>query len=204
MALPDDNYPTHERVAVKVHKQPYVRFDSNDYSIPHNRIRRTLTVLATPEQVRIADGDQIIASHERSFDRKQQIEDPSHIEALVAAKKKARQQRGIDRLHHAVPAVSKLLEGAAQRGHNLGSAVAALVRLLDNFGVQELAIAVNEALDADALHVAAVRQVLERRRQEAGQPPALPVELPDDPRVREVTVKPHDLKTYDDIEATNV
>jgi hypothetical protein len=39
-----------ERLAVKVGKTPYVRFDLNDYSVPHTHVRRTLTVLADPEQ----------------------------------------------------------------------------------------------------------------------------------------------------------
>jgi hypothetical protein len=60
LPLPDDNYPTHQRVEVKVGKQPYVRFDLNDYSVPHVRVRRTLTVLATPVTVRISSGPRFL------------------------------------------------------------------------------------------------------------------------------------------------
>jgi hypothetical protein len=35
----------HERVEVRVGKTPYVRFDLNDYSVPHTHVQRTLTVL---------------------------------------------------------------------------------------------------------------------------------------------------------------
>ena len=42
--------------AVKAGKTPYVRFDLNDYSIPHTHVRRPLTVLADPHEVRIVDG----------------------------------------------------------------------------------------------------------------------------------------------------
>ena len=38
-ALPDNPYPLIERVAVKAGKTPYVRFDLNDYSIPHTKVR---------------------------------------------------------------------------------------------------------------------------------------------------------------------
>src|SRR5438445_794344 len=37
LALPDNPYPLIERVAVKAGKTPYVRFDLNDYSIPHSK-----------------------------------------------------------------------------------------------------------------------------------------------------------------------
>jgi hypothetical protein len=35
LPLPDNPAPLLERVAVKVGKQPYVRFDLNDYLVPH-------------------------------------------------------------------------------------------------------------------------------------------------------------------------
>lgn len=203
LSVPDDAYPAHDRVEVKVGKQPYVRFDRNDYSVPHDRVRRVLTVLATPEVVRVVDGEEVVAEHVRSFDKGAQVEQPAHLEALVAFKREAREQRGMDRLHHAVPASAELLQGAARRGHNLGSAVAGLLRLLDTWGAEAVQTAVVEAVEADALHVAAVRQVLERRRQEAGEPPPIQVDLPDDPRVRDLHVKPHDLSTYDGLSGGN-
>jgi hypothetical protein len=47
LALPDNPYPLIERVAVKAGKTPYVRFDLNDYSIPHTKVQRLLTVLGS-------------------------------------------------------------------------------------------------------------------------------------------------------------
>ena len=40
-----------------------VRFDRNDYTVPHDRVRRVLTVLATPTRVRIVEGDHVVAEH---------------------------------------------------------------------------------------------------------------------------------------------
>ena len=146
---------------------------------------------------RVVEGDEVVATHVRSFDRGAQIENPAHLEDLVAAKREGRAERGMDRLHHAVPSSAALLEGAAQRGHNLGAAVAGLLRLVNTWGASAVELAVVEAIEADALHVAAVRQSLERRLQELGDPPPVPVALPDDPRVRDMDVQPHDLATYD-------
>lgn len=197
--LPDDDFPAHDRVAVKVGGTPYVRFDRNDYSVPHDRVRRTLVVLATPEVVRVLDGDVEVARHSRSFDKRAIVENPKHIEALVAWKRKARAARGLDRLRSVAPSSQELLEGAAKRGHNLGSATAALLRLLDTWGPGPLESAVQAAIEADALHVAAVGQILDQRAQTAGTPPPLAVALPDDPKVRDLHVVPHDLATYDDM-----
>jgi hypothetical protein len=56
LAVPDNPYPTDERMAVTAGKPPYVRFDLNDYSIPPTHVRRTLEVVASPEQVRVLEG----------------------------------------------------------------------------------------------------------------------------------------------------
>ncbi|MGH8480810.1 MAG: Mu transposase domain-containing protein, partial [Gammaproteobacteria bacterium] len=61
LPLPDNPFPTEERVEVGVRKTPYVRFDLNDYSLPHTHVHRTLLVLATLETVRILDGHTVIA-----------------------------------------------------------------------------------------------------------------------------------------------
>ena len=73
LALPDNPYPLIERVAVKAGKTPYVRFDLNDYSIPHTKVQRLLTVLADPNEVRIVDGAQVLVCHRRSYDKGAQI-----------------------------------------------------------------------------------------------------------------------------------
>src|SRR5450755_4299871 len=59
LALPDNPAPLLERVAVSVGKTPYVRFDLNDYSVPHTHVRRMLSVLADPHEVRIVDGAEV-------------------------------------------------------------------------------------------------------------------------------------------------
>lgn len=196
LALPDNPYPTEERVEVRVGKTPYVRFDLNDYSVPHDHVRRTLVVLATTDTVRILDGNEVIAVHPRSFDKGRQIEDPGHVQALVDAKRTARTHRGLDRLHHAVPGCEVLVAMAAEQGRNLGTLTVGLLKRLDQYGAGALHLAVSEAVAAELAHVAAVRQILERHRYEKGQPPSSPLVLPDDPRLRSPGIPPRGLEAY--------
>ena len=70
---------------------------------------------------------QVIATHQRSFDKGQQIEDETHIAGLIAIKKQARQHRGQDRLTQAAPSSFKLLIQAAERGYKIGSIVSQLI-----------------------------------------------------------------------------
>jgi transposase len=203
LRLPDNTFPTIERVAVKVGKTPYVRFDLNDYSVPHTKVQRLLTVLADPDTVRIVDGAEVLACHHRSFDKGAQIEDPAHLQALVDDKRAARRHRGADRLATAVPAAHALLQGAAARGDNLGAITAELLRLLDRYGAAELDAAAREALARGVPHPNAVRLALERRREQRSEAPPVAVELPDHVKTRDAPVRPHRLETYDRLKDPN-
>lgn len=197
MALPDNPFPTDERVEVRIGKTPYARFDGNDYSVPHTQVLRTLTVLASPTEVRVLDGGDVLACHPRSYDRGAQVEDAAHIDALVKQKSAARSHRGVDRLAIAVPASKTLLTQAAARGEPLGAITAALLRLLDEYGRDELSAAIDEALAREVPHPNAVRVALERRREQRGSPPPVPLPLSDAVRRRDPDVRTHALSSYD-------
>ena len=199
LALPDNPAPLLERVTVSVGKTPYVRFDLNDYSIPHTHVRRVLSVLADPHEVRIVDGAEVLAVHRRSYDKGAQIEAAAHVQALVEQKRAARQHRATDRLARAVPASQTLLARAAERGANLGAITSALIRLLDRNSAADLQAAILEALERNVPHPNAVRLALERRREQRGQAPQVDLALPEHVQRRDAPVRPHALETYDQL-----
>jgi len=199
LPLPDNPFPLTERVAVKVGKTPYVRFDLNDYTVPHTSVQRLLTVLADPHEVRIVDGAELLASHPRSYDKGAQIEVAAHIAALVADKSAARHHRGTDRLAMAAPTSQDLLMSAAARGDNLGSITAALLRLLDRYGAAELEAAIGEALARGVPHPNAVRLALEQRREQRHEGPPVVIDLPAHVKARDAHVTPHRLEAYDQL-----
>lgn len=198
IALPDNPFPSEERVEVAAQKTPYVRFDLNDYSIPHTHVRRALTLLATLERVRIFHGEELVASHPRSFDRGAQIEEPSHLEALAAEKRAARSHRAQDRLHHAAPAARALFLRAGERGAHLGVLTRGLLQLLDTHGAQALQAAIAAALAEDAAHLGAVRHFIDRHAHAQGKPPPIAVPLPKDPRLH-LNVRPQPLSDYEQL-----
>jgi transposase len=199
LALPDNPAPRLERVAVSVGKTPYVRFDLNDYSVPHTFVRRVLTVLADPREVRIVDGGTVLACHQRSYDKGAQVEDPAHVQELTDEKHAARQHRGNDRLARAAPASQTLLARAAERGANLGTITAALLRLLERYDAAALQAAILEAVERDVPHPNAVRFALERHRQQHGGDPPVAMVLPAHVQARDRPVRPHALETYDQL-----
>lgn len=203
IALPNDAFPVEERVVVRVGKTPYVRFDRNDYSVPHTHVRRNLTVIANDNRVRVLDpeavgADAVLAEHTRTFDRDLRVEDKSHLEALVEQKRRAHQSRGFDRLFGVVPSSRPMMERLAERGANLGATTSGLLQLLDRVGAEMLERAVAEVVALNQPNLRAIHHVLDRLRHEAGQPPALSVAVTNDARAS-VQVRPHALSTYDQL-----
>ena len=83
MPLPVNSFDADLIVPVKSGKTIYIRFDSNDYSIPPAAVGRQLLIAASESRVRILDGTNVIAQHRRSYDRRQMILDPAHQEELL-------------------------------------------------------------------------------------------------------------------------
>lgn len=197
LPLPEHPLETDLMRVVRSGKTPYVRFDRNLYSIPHALVGKPLTLVADPDQVRVLDGEREVARHARSYDSGTCIEEPRHIEALVAAKKNAGELKGRDRLQAAVPESEELFKILALRGENLGYHTTRLLRLLADYGPRELRAATRLALEREAFSSGAIAHLLEQRRRAQGLKPPVPVDLPLDPRVKDLRLTPHRLEDYD-------
>ena len=147
LKLPDNPYPVIERVAVSVGKTPYVRFDLNDYRVPHTQVRKTLTVLADPDRLRIVNGSEVLACHRAATARAMRSRIPPTSRRSPTSKRQSRRGRATDQSPGGAGQPTLLLS-AAERGDNLGAITAGLMRLLRRYGAAELEAAIREALDA--------------------------------------------------------
>ncbi len=203
LPLPNNPYPVEERAEVRIGKTPYARFDLNDYSVPHDCVQRSLTVLADQHTVRIVDGQKLLVEHKRCWGKGEPIEVSDHIKALVEQKGEARRHRNTDRLTQAAPAAKELYTAAAAQGIPLGRITADLADLLDQFGAAELQAGIAEALKQNVPHPNAVRIALERRRDKRRRPPAMHSNLSKAARDRDVTIRPPRLDLYDRLRERN-
>lgn len=197
MVLAANEYPCAERSEVVLYKYPQARFDLNDYTVPHRYVHKTLVVVASLDTVRILDGTEVIATHQRSYDRHQLVECPEHRAELVEFKHAAGQHRATSVLATAAPSSVQFLTAMAEQGLPLRRAMKELLELLRTYGAAALEAALGETLSQNTLHLPAVRQVLERSRHDATKPSPLPFELPDDPRLRNMVLAPRSLAVYD-------
>lgn len=178
-------------------KTPYVRFDLNDYSVPHGLVARPLTLIASEHEVRIFDGQDLVARHRRSYDRGEEVEAPEHLAALAREKHRGHELRGRDRLRNACANADAFIEALAQRGAILAGETTRLLRLLDRYGAAEVNAALGRALERQAISAASVAHLLDQRARARSSPPPLEPVPHADPTVRDLRLTPHSLAPYD-------
>jgi hypothetical protein len=177
----------------------WVRFDLNDYSVPPQALGRALTLVASPTTIRPLEGATEIASHRRSYDRHEQVEDPAHRQALLEQKRKALGSTASGRLAALVPGSQAFLQAAFERGESAARLTPQLVRLLDDYGASELAAALREALDHHTPRLSSVAFILVRRHRQRRQRTPLTVNLSRRPDLENLTVPDPALEAYDDL-----
>lgn len=199
--LPLPTHPFETDLVTPAHSQKtiYLRFDLNDYSIPPTFVGRELNLVASETTVRILDGAHEIARHRRSYDRRRQIEDPAHIEALLKQKQKALGSTPDARLTAAAPEAEALLEACFRRGESVAATTRKLLLLLDDYGAKELRAALKEALARETPRISSIAFILGTRRRAAERKLSLPVDLSRRPDLKDLYVEPHSSETYDEL-----
>jgi transposase len=197
LPLPNPVPSTDVVIPVSVDNTAFVHFDANLYSVPPDpeNVGHVLTLVADDHEVRVLRGADCVARHDRCWGRKQTVEEPSHRAQILATKPGGVEPKGRDRLRAQVPGVARLFEQWVEAGRNLGSLTAATLRLLDLYGKDTLAEAVDFVLARGSHDVGALAQVCEQLRRTQGRTP--PIDIPLGDHVPDRDVIPHDLETYD-------
>jgi hypothetical protein len=147
--------------------------------------------------VQIVDGMNVIAEHQRSYNRGELVEDPRHINELMAIKNSSAPHGGMNRLLNVVPSSRDFFKAAAERGHNMGRLTQLLLKLLELYGSAELEGAMHDCLVAGTIHSEAVRNLLEMRWRSKGLPPATAMSFLREPALALPEVTPKPLDMYD-------
>lgn len=200
LPLPKSALDATEIRAVCAYKQPYIQVDTNRYSVPHEVVGKPITLELTHDELRFLDGERLLTTHARSWERRKVIEKPEHIETLKAFKRAAHPLTGRERLISEVPAVERLYAALADQNLLMAPQTRHLTLLLERFGASAVASAVEAALANGTPRAAAVERLLAgaARGKKAAEQSPLP--LPKDPRaLADVQLSTHRLENYDDL-----
>ena len=173
----------------------FVRFGTNLYSVPPRYARKTVTLVASDSEVRVLDGADVVARHERSWGKHQRVEDSEHRRELLEQKRAGRIPKMRDRLLGQVAGINALYTRWVDVGRNVGLMTARTGKLLDLYGAEVLAKAVADILARGLHDPGALALRCEQARRDAGAP--MPVALELGAHVPDCDVTPHDLGQYD-------
>jgi transposase len=175
LPLPVTPYEACEKISARVSSLSLVRYRTNDYSVPTEYGHRQVWVKGYVHEVVIACASEVIAKHQRSYEREAVVFDPLHYLALLEQKTRALDQAAPLvgwQLPECFAQLRRLLEGRLKK-HGSREYVQVL-RLMENFAVEEVTYAVEQALRLGTISFDAVRHLLLCRIER--RPPRLDME----------------------------
>ena len=186
-------YDACEKRPGSVNSLSLVRYRSNDYSVPTAFAHHEVTAIGGIEQVRIACGDQLVATHPRCWEKERITFDPHHYLALLERKPGAfdfaRPLEDWD-LPDCFALLRRRLE--ASLGDSGTREYIKVLRLLERSSLRQLAEAVRVALSIGATSSDAISCILVHRTEQ----PVSMFSLDGHPHLKPYAIEPPDLSAY--------
>ena len=113
----------------KADKYQTVAFDSNRYSLPRRWAFQAVTVKAYVDHIEIVANHQVVARHERSYDRSQQVLEPMHYLVTLGRRPGALDHSGVYR-NWQLPATFTHLRTALEERHGPHAGSRQYIRVL--------------------------------------------------------------------------
>jgi transposase len=161
MVLPTVAFDPCENVSTRANSTSTARYRSNDYSVPVAYAHFEVQVRGYVDRVEIACGTEVIARHIRSYDKGDMVFDPLHYLPLI--------ERKIGALDQAAPlkdwdlakefaTLYRLFQ--ARLGHPGKREYVRVLRLLENFTMDDVLAGIKQALNMSAISYEAIRMLV--------------------------------------------
>jgi hypothetical protein len=141
--------------------------------VPAEYAGAALTLKLYPDHLCFYHQDKLIARHVRCYDRHRDFENPDHPRALLAQRRRARDQRLLLRLLALTPKADAFYQGLAERRLNVLMHVRKIVALSEIYGPDNTRRAIEDALEFQAFSCEYVANLLEQRQRLLPEPGAL-------------------------------
>ena len=179
---------------VRASRQFRVAVDGNRYSVPAEYAGALLTLKTYPDRLCIYHQQKLIARHVRSYDRKKDFELPDHPKALLAQRRKARDQKIFMRFLSLSDKADEYYRQLEQRRMNPVHHIRQIVALSEIYGEQSVQRAIEDAFVFQAFSCEYIANLLEQRTRKIAQPAALHLTRRQD--LLEITVEKPDMEIY--------
>lgn len=190
MTLPPTPYDACEKISTRATSISMVRYRNNDYSVPVAYAHHEVQVRGYVHEVVIGCGSEVIARHQRSYEKADMVFDPIHflplLEQKIGALDQAAPLQGWE-LPDDFATLRRLLE--ARMGKSGKREYIQVLRLLETFEMDHVHGAVRQALELGAIGYDAVKHLVLCRIER--RPPKLDLDIyPFLPAANVETTKP--------------
>ena len=179
---------------VRASPQFRVAVDGNRYSVPAEYAGAPLTLKTYPDRLCIYHQQKLIARHVRSYYRRQDFELPDHPKALLAQRRKARDQKIFMRFLSLSDKADAYYRQLEQRRMNPLHHIRQIVALSEIYGEQSVQRAIEDAFAFQAFSCEYITNLLEQRSRTLRQPAALHLTRRHD--LLEISVEKPDMEIY--------
>jgi len=171
--LPSQPYDGGVIRPIRANSQFRITVDTNTYSVPAEYAGAALTLKLYPDHLCLYHQDKLITRHVRRYDRHQDIEDPDHPRALLQQRRRAADQKLLQRLLALTPKAEPFYQGLQERRLNVLHHVRKIVALSEIYGPEQTARALVDALEFQAFSCEYIANLLEQRQRLLPEPGAL-------------------------------
>jgi len=161
LPLPAARFEACDKTTVRVSSISLVRYKTNDYSVPTQYGHRQVLVKAYVDRIVIVSGCDVIAEHQRSYEREATVYNPLHYLALLEHKSRALDQAAPLtgwQLPECFAQLRRLPEARLQK--YAAREYIQVLRLLETFPMAEVTAAIEHALELNAISFDAVRHLV--------------------------------------------
>jgi len=194
LPLPPHPYDIATIDQVRASRQFRVPVDGNRYSVPAEYAGAALTLKTYPDRLCIYHQQKLIARHARSYDRGKDFELPDHPKALLAQRRKARDQKIFMRFLSLSDKADAYYRQLEQRRMNPLHHIRQIVALSEIYGEQAVQRAIEDAFVFQAFSCEYIANLLEQRTRKIAPPAALHLTRRQD--LLEITVEKPDMEIY--------
>ena len=172
-----------------------ITLDTNRYSVPSEYAGARLTLRVYPDKLLVYHEHNLIAEHPRSYERRRDFLLPDHERRLLAQRRKGREQQLLMQLMRISPRAEEFIAGLQARRLNAPVHIRKIVALAEIYGADELARAIEDALEYHAFSCEYIANILEQRARKLPEPGALHLTRRED--LLELELPEPDLSVYD-------
>jgi transposase len=150
-----------------------VVLDTNRYTVPYLYASQKLTLKTYPDQLLLYHHEKLIATHPRSYERRQDIRNPDHLQELLVHRHRAREQTFLQAFLSLGPRADLYARRLQEKRLNAPHHIQKIVALSQIYGGDKVARALDDALKFEAFGCEYIANILEQRERPAALPSPL-------------------------------